>query len=99
MPLLRSSRLQRSNPTANIHRASVRAPTPVVLDLTGVRFTASSGLNSLVRFHQLGVERGTPLRVAATGRAVLRPIHETDLDQLLEIHATVPEALAVPVID
>ncbi|MFI9383455.1 STAS domain-containing protein [Kutzneria sp. NPDC052558] len=68
-------------------------PAPVVLDLTGVRFLASMGLALLVTHHELCADRGTPLRVVATGHQVLRPIQITGLDQLLAITRSVAEAV------
>ncbi|MCS7475755.1 STAS domain-containing protein [Umezawaea endophytica] len=67
---------------------------PVVVDLTGVDFLASVGLSLLVEYHQLGVRRGTPLRVVAPARNPLRALRATMLDQTLELYRTVPEALS-----
>lgn len=66
----------------------------VVLDMTGVSFLASSGLSVLVEYHTLGVERGTPLRVVAPAGSVLRALRATTLNEMLQLHASVAEALA-----
>jgi anti-sigma B factor antagonist len=73
--------------------AAVVPPAPVVLDLTGVRFMSSSGLALLVQSHQRCVALGSPLRVVADNRAVLRPIELTGLDHLLMLVPTTRKAL------
>ncbi|TWP53641.1 STAS domain-containing protein [Lentzea tibetensis] len=67
---------------------------PVVLDLSGVAFFASSGLSVLVEYHLLGVDRGTPLRLVAPAGSVLRALRATTLNELLELYFSLPEALA-----
>jgi anti-sigma B factor antagonist len=74
--------------------AVVAPPAPVVLDLTGVQFLASTGLALLVTHHELCAEHGTPLRIVASHRQVLRPIQITGLQQKLVIVDTVADALA-----
>lgn len=66
----------------------------VVLDMTPVFFLASSGLSVLVEFHTLGADAGTPLRVVAPPGSVLRALRATMLNEMIELYATVPEALA-----
>ncbi|MFS8103077.1 STAS domain-containing protein [Lentzea alba] len=66
----------------------------VVLDMTGVSFLASTGLSVLVEFHLRGVEEGTTLRVVAPAGSVLRALRATTLNEMIELHATVDEALA-----
>lgn len=73
------------------------APHPVVLDLTGVGFLASGGLAELVMAHERAAGRDTPLRVVATGRAVLRPLEVTGLAAILDLRPDVTAALAPPV--
>jgi anti-sigma B factor antagonist len=74
-------------------RAVVVPPAPVVLDLTGVSFLPSTGLELLIIHHDRCAEHGSPLRVVATHRQVLRPIQITGLDQKLVIVSTVGDAL------
>jgi anti-sigma B factor antagonist len=74
--------------------AVVVPPAPVVLDLTDVSFLPSTGLALLVTHHERCAEHGSPLRVVAAHRQVLRPMEITGLDQLLVIAATVQDALA-----
>ncbi|ATE55240.1 hypothetical protein CNX65_19750 [Actinosynnema pretiosum] len=66
---------------------------PVVVDLTEVRFFASVGMSLLVEHHRLGARQGTPLRVVAPARAMVRAMRATTLDQLLDLYPTVQEAV------
>jgi anti-sigma B factor antagonist len=68
-------------------------PGPVVLDLTDVSFLPSTGLALLVTHHDRCADHGSPLRVVAAHRQVLRPIRITGLDQKLVIASTVDDAL------
>jgi len=68
-------------------------PFPVVVDLTEVRFFGSAGLNEVLRQHQRASAERIPFRIVATHRAVLRPISMTGLNQILEVHANVEQAL------
>jgi len=74
--------------------AMATPPYPVVVDLTGVRFFGSAGLNELLRQHQRASAERIPFRIVATHRAVLRPITMTGLDQILEVHSDVEAALS-----
>lgn len=75
-------------------QAIVVPPAPVVLDLTDLSFLPSTGLALLITHHERCAAHGSPLRVVATDRRVLRPIQITELDQLLVIVATVQDALS-----
>ncbi|MEU7481695.1 STAS domain-containing protein [Lentzea sp. NPDC042327] len=66
----------------------------VVLNVTDVSFMASSGLSVLVEYHLRGVDKGTPLRVVAPAGSVLRALRATTLNEMIELHASVPEALS-----
>lgn len=66
---------------------------PVVLDLSEVTFFASVGLSVLVEFHQLGEERGTPLRLVSPSGSVLRALRATMLNEALELYFSLAEAL------
>ncbi|ANZ40207.1 hypothetical protein BBK82_33425 [Lentzea guizhouensis] len=66
----------------------------VVLDTTGISFMASSGLSVLVEYHQRGESKGTPLRIVAPAGNVLRALRATTLNEMLELHVSVAEALA-----
>lgn len=66
----------------------------VVVDMTGVTFLASVGLSLLVEHDRRCSRAGTPLRVVATNRAILRAIAVTGLDKELAVTSTLAEALA-----
>ncbi|MCS7482014.1 STAS domain-containing protein [Umezawaea endophytica] len=68
----------------------------VVVDLTLVSYVDSSGLNMLVRCHELALRHGLGLRVAASDRRVLRPIAATSLERVLDLYPTTAEALVLP---
>ncbi|HWO66716.1 MAG TPA: STAS domain-containing protein [Umezawaea sp.] len=68
----------------------------VVVDLTPVSYLDSSGLNMLVRCHELARRHRIGLRVAASDRRVLRPIMATSLDRVLDLYRTTAEALDLP---
>ena len=78
---------------AAAEQAVATHPALLVLDLSGVGFLASAGLTVLVGVHQLG-EPAVPTRVVASGRATLRPIQLTGLDQKLNVFPSLEEALA-----
>jgi anti-sigma B factor antagonist len=69
----------------------------VVVDLTPVTYLDSTGLNMLVRCHELACRHGVLFRVAASDRRVLRPILATNLEGVLELYRTVAEALTLPI--
>lgn len=70
-------------------------PFPVVVDLSGVTFFGSTGLNELLA-HQRAARTGrTPLRIVGTHRAVLRPVKTSGLDQVLDLYPDVERALRV----
>ncbi|HEX6346220.1 STAS domain-containing protein [Umezawaea sp.] len=70
--------------------------TVVVVDLTSVSYLDSSGLNMLVRCHELACRHHLALHVVASDRRVLRPIHATELQHVLLLYPTTAEALAPP---
>src|SRR5690348_16379153 len=65
----------------------------VIVDLQAVTFLGSAGLNALLDCHQRGSDAGTSVRLLADHGPVLQPIKVTDLDLILEIHPTLPDAL------
>ncbi|WP_320779761.1 STAS domain-containing protein [Streptomyces sp. CRN 30] len=69
------------------------APPRVVVDLSGVEFLDSSGVNVLIHAHQsVSAARGR-LRIAAARPPVLRVIRLVGIDTLITCHPTVKEAL------
>jgi anti-sigma B factor antagonist len=72
----------------------VRTDVPLVVDLTGVDFLASSGLGLLAERSQRYAERGARLTVVAAHRAVLRSIELTGLSEIITVVSSVEEAVA-----
>lgn len=66
----------------------------LIVDLTGVTFLGSPGLQALVDATQAAQRRREPLRlVVDENRPVVRPIQVTGLDSVLALFDTVEEAL------
>ncbi|MBY8848096.1 STAS domain-containing protein [Saccharothrix sp. MB29] len=66
----------------------------LVVDLTRVDFFGSAGIRLLVDAAQRARRLGMALAVATDRRVVLRPLAITLVDQAVEIHPTVPAAVA-----
>lgn len=66
----------------------------VVLDMTGLRFFSSAGLNLLLQLHEDIQDRQVDVRLAGDQRAVIRPLQLTGLTGLFPIHSSVTAALA-----
>jgi anti-sigma B factor antagonist len=64
--------------------AVVVPPAPVILDLTGVTFFESAGVNVLLNHHGRCADRGTRLEVIGS-RAVIRVITLAGVDQALQV--------------
>lgn len=71
-----------------------RCPVRLVLDLTGVSFFGSTGLQLLTEAIARAEQRGTVLAVAAHQRAVLAPMQITALDREVAVCDTVEQAAA-----
>jgi anti-anti-sigma factor len=72
--------------------ALAAAPPLLVIDLTRVDFLASPGLTALLTIHR-DAGTGTVVRIVATGRATLRPIQLTGLEESLSLFPTREAAL------
>ena len=72
--------------------ALAAAPPLLVIDLTRVDFLASPGLTALLTIHR-DAAPGTVVRIVATGRATLRPIQLTGLEESLSLFPTREAAL------
>jgi anti-sigma B factor antagonist len=72
----------------------VEANKTVVVDLGGVRFLGSAGLEALVVGQQRATELDIAFVVVASSRAALRPIEATGLNSVFTIVGTVDEAVA-----
>lgn len=78
---------------AAIAEALAPRPSALIIDLSGVDFLASAGLQALVATHEK-VSGTAGFAVVADGPATSRPIELTGLDQILALHASLPEAKA-----
>lgn len=75
-------------------KEAVEAGAPVILDLTGLRFFSSAGLNLLLQLHEDAQERQLEVRLAGDQRAVARPLELTGLTDLFPVYPSVAAALA-----
>jgi anti-sigma B factor antagonist len=65
----------------------------VVLALDGVTFLGTSGLAVLIEVREAAHQAGVELRLACTGRRVLRPLSIAGLVPMFDIHDSVDQAL------
>ncbi|MFI1912952.1 STAS domain-containing protein [Nocardia sp. NPDC020380] len=74
--------------------SAVREAAPVVaVDLEGVTYFGSAGLNAVLRCHERGMAAGIGVRLVATNPWVVRPLEVTGLDTVLRLYRSLPEAL------
>jgi anti-sigma B factor antagonist len=78
---------------AALNLAATHPARVVVLDLQPVNFFGSAALNAVLECHEEGGKSGTPVRLVADHDQVLRPIQVTELDRILDIYPTLPDAL------
>lgn len=76
-----------------IRSATKSSPTAVVVDLTGVDFLASAGMGVLVASHN-ALQASVRFAVVADGPATSRPLKLVGIDDVVELFATLDEALA-----
>jgi anti-sigma B factor antagonist len=76
---------------AAIVDALTQRPTALIVDLSGVDFLASAGLQALVAARE-SLTGAAEFAVVADGPATSRPIQLTGLDQILSLHPTVADA-------
>lgn len=77
------------SPLAEALEIAAQKHPSVVVDTSGVSFADSTLLNILLHIRRL-----TALRVAAPTRQLLRILEMTGADTVLDVHATVEDALA-----
>ncbi|MEU4523539.1 STAS domain-containing protein [Amycolatopsis sp. NPDC024027] len=73
--------------------ALAEQPPVLVVDLSRVEFLASPGLTALLTIHR-NAGTGTAVRIVASGRATLRPIQLTGLEESLSLFPTREAALS-----
>jgi anti-sigma B factor antagonist len=69
-------------------------PRAVVLALDSVTFLGTSGLAVLIEVREAAQQAGVDLRLACTGRRVLRPLSIAGLVPMFDVRDTVDDALA-----
>jgi anti-anti-sigma factor len=65
----------------------------LIVDLEGVTYFGSAGLNAVLDCHKQGLHTGTSVRLVAESGLVVRPIEVTNLDSVLELYPTLLDAL------
>lgn len=65
----------------------------LVIELAGVTYFGSAGLNAVLACHERGVSDGVAVRVVAANPEVLRPIEVTKLDSVLRPYVTIDDAV------
>ncbi|WP_404200071.1 STAS domain-containing protein [Streptomyces tauricus] len=79
--------------SAALHLEDSPQPPRIVVDLSGVTFMDSSGINTLATaYHQVNTAAGW-LRIAAPTPSVTRVLHLVGLDTLIDCHPTLQQAL------
>ncbi len=74
--------------------AHVDNGTALIIDLSGLTFFSSSGVNALLAIHRHARANGVDVAVVAAQRIVLRPLTVTGATGVLAVHPTVSDALA-----
>jgi len=78
---------------AGLQQAGAQASRLLIIDLQAVTYFGSAGLNAVLDCHRRGLRAGTSVRLVADNGLVVRPIEVTSLDSVLELYATLPDAL------
>lgn len=73
---------------------AIGAGTPVIVDLSEVRFIDSAGIGLLVTGHRRAAEQRVAFAIAAPSEGAARVLSLTRTDRLLSVHATLEEAIA-----
>jgi anti-anti-sigma factor len=78
---------------AALQQATSRADRLLIVDLQNVTYFGSAGLNAVLDCHRAGLKTGTHVRLVADNALVVRPIEVTNLNSVLDLYPTLPEAL------
>ena len=78
---------------AALKAASGQSSRLLVLDLGGVTYFGSAGLNAVLGCYEKGAADGVMVRLVASNAEVIMPIEVTKLDNVLKPYPTVTEAL------
>lgn len=74
--------------------AAENQPSVIVVDLTGVTFLSSAGIQALVELQRLSASIGTSVRLVGREYHTVHPIHVLGLDRTLPLYPTVSDALS-----
>lgn len=78
---------------AALQQAATEAARLLIIDLEAVSYFGSAGLNAVLDCHRRGLKTGTSVRLVAENGVVVRPIQVTNLDSVLDLYPTLPDAL------
>jgi anti-anti-sigma factor len=78
---------------AALQQAAAQDDRVLIVDLQDVTYFGSAGLNAVLDCHRSGLNTGTQVRLVADNGLVVRPIEVTNLDRVLELYPTLPDAL------
>lgn len=78
---------------AALQQASTQDSRLLIIDLQAVTYFGSAGLNAVLDCHRQGLQAGTSVRLVADNGLVVRPIEVTNLDTVLDLYPTLPDAL------
>lgn len=76
-----------------LQQAGAQESRLLIIDLQGVTYFGSAGMNAVLDCHKIGLRAGTAVRLVAENDLVVRPIEVTNLDSLLDLYPTLAEAL------
>lgn len=83
----------RARLTAALQQAGAQESRLLIVDLQGVTYFGSAGLNAILDCHKQGLRAGTAVRLVADNELVVRPIEVTNLDSLLDLYPSRTAAL------
>ncbi len=83
----------RSQLESALHQAGGQDSRLLIIDLQNVTYFGSAGLNAVLDCHKQGLRAGTSVRLVADNELVVRPIEVTNLDSLLDLYPSLPDAL------
>ena len=83
----------RSQLESALQQAGVHESRLLIVDLQGVTYFGSAGLNAVLDSHKQGLRAGISVRLVADNDLVVRPIEVTNLDSLLDLYPSLPDAL------
>jgi anti-anti-sigma factor len=78
---------------AALRQAGTQTSRLLIIDLQAVTYFGSAGLNAVLDCHKQGQQAGTSVRLVADNGLVVRPIEVTNLDSVLELYPSLPDAL------